>query len=219
MSLQRYNSKRNFDETAEPQGKKASSAKGLQFVVQRHAASRLHYDFRLEMEGVLKSWAIPKGPSLDPADKRLAMMVEDHPYAYRTFEGSIPEGNYGAGEVEVWDHGTYEHISEPNLKAGEKQLLKDLKAGSLKFILHGRKLKGEFALVHMKTDDSNNAWLLIKHRDDYAIEGYNAEDHTRKDSKVTKAVLRKKTPAKKKVSAAQPAAKAVAKKSSRTSKK
>jgi len=199
MSLRTYNSKRNFKETSEPEGKVAGSEDALQFVVQRHAATRLHYDFRLEMDGVLKSWAIPKGPSLNPEDKRLAMQVEDHPYNYRTFEGSIPEGNYGAGEVEVWDHGTYEHITQPGCKEGEHLLLHDLEAGSLKFILHGRKLKGEFALVRMKVNDSDNAWLLIKHRDDHAVSTpYSAEDFTRKDSKVTKAVLRKKAAAKKK---------------------
>ncbi len=119
-------------------------------MVQRHAATRLHYDFRLEMEGVLKSWAVPKGPSLDPHDKRLAMMVEDHPYDYKDFEGNIPEGNYGAGQVEVWDSGTYEPLEENSKISDEKELLRELHAGSLKFILHGKKLKGEFALVKMK---------------------------------------------------------------------
>ena len=110
MSLKDYQSKRDFKQTSEPKGKSESSAGKLKFVIQRHAASRLHYDFRLEMDGVLKSWAIPKGPSLNPDDKRLAMMVEDHPYNYRTFEGTIPAGNYGAGEVEIWDEGTYEPL-------------------------------------------------------------------------------------------------------------
>lgn len=193
-TLSKYNSKRNFKSTAEPAGKVAKGGKQLRFVVQRHAASRLHYDFRLEMEGVLKSWAVPKGPSLNPADKRLAMMVEDHPYDYRTFEGTIPEGNYGAGEVEIWDEGTYEALQKPAGKAGrdETVLLKELKDGSMKFILHGKKLKGEFALVKMKTGDTDNAWLLIKHKDGYAVTTkYNAEDHTRKTSRVTKAVLAK----------------------------
>ncbi len=198
-TLSNYNKKRNFGSTAEPKGKLAKSSKQLKFVIQRHAASRLHYDFRLEMEGVLKSWAVPKGPSLNPADKRLAMMVEDHPYDYRTFEGTIPEGNYGAGEVEIWDEGTYEALQKETSKktassAGrdEAVLLKELKQGSLKFILHGKKLKGEFALVKMRTEDDGNAWLLIKHKDEYAVSTkYDAEQFTNKTSKVTKAVKAK----------------------------
>ncbi|MCC6287018.1 MAG: 3'-phosphoesterase [Chitinophagaceae bacterium] len=190
--LATYKKKRDFKSTAEPSGKIKKGTKELRFVVQRHAASRLHYDFRLEMEGVLKSWAVPKGPSMNPADKRLAMMVEDHPYDYRTFEGTIPEGNYGAGEVEIWDEGTYEALQKSSQKKDESVLLAELKSGSLKFILHGKKLKGEFALVKMKTDDSGNAWLLIKHKDAYAVsEKYDAEKYTNKTSKVTKAVLAK----------------------------
>jgi len=141
MALQDYNSKRKFGETSEPEGKAKKSEDKLIFVIQRHAASRLHYDFRLEMDGVLKSWAVPKGPSLDPKDKRLAMMVEDHPYDYKDFEGNIPEGNYGAGQVEVWDSGTYEPLDNPSKLSDEKELLKELNAGSLKFILHGKKTK------------------------------------------------------------------------------
>jgi len=179
MSLTRYNQKRSFDETPEPQGGKAAGA-SLRFVVQKHDASHLHYDFRLEMEGVLKSWAVPKGPSVNPADKRLAMMVEDHPYDYRTFEGTIPEGNYGAGTVIVWDEGFYEPIEKiAGKKAQEKELLKELKAGSLKINLHGKKLKGEFALVKTK-GMAENAWLLIKHKDKYAAE----TDITTKDKSV-----------------------------------
>ncbi|KMQ67129.1 3'-phosphoesterase [Chryseobacterium sp. FH2] len=192
MALKDYNEKRKFDETSEPKGKTKKSKDKLIFVIQRHAASRLHYDFRLEMEGVLKSWAVPKGPSLDPKDKRLAMMVEDHPYDYKDFEGNIPEGNYGAGQVEVWDSGTYEPLDETSKLSDEKELLKELKAGSLKFILHGKKLKGEFALVKMKNAE-NNAWLLIKHHDKFAEEHYDAEENTSKSSQVTKFLEEKKS--------------------------
>jgi bifunctional non-homologous end joining protein LigD len=170
MSLAKYKQKRSFTKTPEPTGG-ASSSDSLQFVVQKHAASRLHYDFRLEMEGVLKSWAIPKGPSLNPEDKRLAMMVEDHPFDYKDFEGIIPEGNYGAGTVIVWDMGTYEPLA-PNdgSKKGQNSiLLKELKTGSLKFRMNGKKLKGEYALVRTK-GRGENSWLLIKHRDKYASE-------------------------------------------------
>ena len=135
MALKDYNEKRKFNETTEPEGKTKKSKDKLIFVIQRHAASRLHYDFRLEMDGVLKSWAVPKGPSLDPKDKRLAMMVEDHPYDYKDFEGNIPEGNYGAGQVEVWDSGTYEPLEETKLSA-EKELLKELHSGSLLSLIH-----------------------------------------------------------------------------------
>ena len=140
MPLEEYNQKRNFEETSEPAGKKKASGAKLKFVVQRHAATRLHYDFRLEMDGVLKSWAVPKGPSLNPADKRLAMMVEDHPYSYRTFEGRIPDGNYGAGMVEIWDEGTYEPIEKKAGKSDDLIMRADLHKESLKFILHGDNL-------------------------------------------------------------------------------
>jgi len=128
------------------------------------------------MDGVLKSWAVPKGPSLNPKDKRLAMMVEDHPLAYGSFEGVIPKGNYGAGTVEIWDKGTYEEATEHAKAAGEKKLLKDLKAGSIKFVLHGDKLHGQFALVKLKNSREENAWLLIKDRDEYAVnKNYDSE--------------------------------------------
>ncbi|MCD0489276.1 DNA ligase D [Pedobacter sp. MC2016-14] len=194
MSLEKYIKKRDFSKTSEPAGEKAKSkAKGktvkagsaLTFVIQKHAASHLHYDFRLEMEGVLKSWAVPKGPSTDPKTKRLAMMVEDHPYDYRTFEGLIPKGEYGGGTVIVWDEGTYEPIEKiKGKKAQEKHLLTQLEEGSLKIVLHGHKVKGEFALVKTK-GMGENGWLLIKHKDKYASEN----DITKKD----KSVLSKKT--------------------------
>jgi bifunctional non-homologous end joining protein LigD len=167
MKLNKYRTKRRFDETPEPKGGKVGS-RSLRFVVQKHDASHLHYDFRLEMDGVLKSWAVPKGPSLNPSEKRLAMMVEDHPYDYRKFEGIIPEGNYGAGAVIIWDEGTYEPIEPVRGKqAKEKTLLQQLKNGSLKFKLKGKKLQGEFALVKTK-GMGDNAWLLIKHNDEFA---------------------------------------------------
>ncbi|MDQ3073778.1 MAG: DNA ligase, partial [Bacteroidota bacterium] len=168
MSLKKYKEKRNFEETPEPGPDKGEEQEALRFVIQRHMASRLHYDFRLEMEGVLKSWAVPKGPSLLPADKRLAMMVEDHPFNYRTFEGEIPEGNYGAGIVEIWDEGTYHALETKDRNESEKLVLEALEEGSLKFVLHGKKMKGEFALVKMKKAE-DNAWLLIKHDDKYAV--------------------------------------------------
>lgn len=167
MSLSKYNQKRDFKQTQEPRGKMGKSEKELIFVVQKHAASHLHYDFRLEMDGVLKSWAVPKGPSMDPELKRLAMMVEDHPYSYKDFEGTIPTGNYGAGNVIVWDNGTYAP-DEPTEKP-EKKLLADLKKGHLSFILKGGKLKGEFSLVKLK-GKQENAWLLIKKKDQDATE-------------------------------------------------
>ena len=182
MSLSLYNKKRLFEKTPEPSGKKKSaSSQGLRFVIQKHDASRLHYDFRLEMEGVLKSWAVPKGPSLNPDDKRLAMMVEDHPYDYRSFEGTIPKGNYGAGTVMVWDEGTYEPAEpgEGSTREQEKILLKQLKEGNLKFKLNGKKLKGEYALVHIKGKEEN-AWLLIKKKDKHA----SATDVTKKDKSI-----------------------------------
>ena len=167
MSLEEYQAKRAFDSTPEPKGKRHQPVgKALRFVIQKHAASRLHYDFRLELDGVLKSWAVPKGPSLRPGDKRLAMMVEDHPYDYRQFEGIIPAGNYGAGTVMVWDEGVY-----MPLEGEDPQLLRDgLARGDLKFVLLGKKVKGAYALVKIKRPDQENAWLLIKKADEYATE-------------------------------------------------
>jgi len=180
MSLKKYVSKRDFSKTTEPKSGKSSDRNKLHFVIQKHDASRLHYDFRLEMEGVLKSWAVPKGPSTDPKTKRLAMMVEDHPYDYKDFEGIIPQGEYGGGTVIVWDEGTYEPIEAiKGKKAQEKHLLKQLNEGSLKIKLNGEKLHGEFALV--KTHGmGENGWLLIKHKDDYA----STKDITKEDKSV-----------------------------------
>ncbi len=171
MSLSLYNKKRHFDKTSEPKGKEKSSKGSLRFVVQKHDASHVHYDFRLEMEGVLKSWAVPKGPSLNPSDKRLAMAVEDHPYDYRDFEGIIPEGNYGGGTVIVWDEGTYEPLHSEGLsrKEKEKMLLHQLHSGNLKFTLQGKKLKGEFALFLMKSR-GERSWILVKKNDEYATD-------------------------------------------------
>lgn len=170
MSLEKYRQKRTFTKTPEPTGGK-SEDQALHFVVQKHDASHLHYDFRLEMRGVLKSWAVPKGPSMDPAVKRLAMMVEDHPYNYKDFEGIIPEGNYGAGTVMVWDEGTYEPAEQDHAdkKQQTKDLLHQLHSGKLKFVLRGKKLKGSFALVKA-SGRGENAWLLMKVKDRYASE-------------------------------------------------
>jgi len=198
MALTLYNKKRNFNETSEPTGKIKKSVSNLSFVIQRHKASRLHYDFRLELDGVLKSWAVPKGPSLNPKDKRLAMMVEDHPYDYKDFAGEIPEGNYGAGIVEIWDEGTYSDIDNSPKDVAEKKLRAGLKAGDLKFQLFGKKLKGEFALVKLKSKE-DNSWLLIKHRDNYAIDTeYNSEEQTKKNSPINKWLEENKKPVKKK---------------------
>ena len=166
MGLKEYNQKRDFRKTSEPEGNTKSGKSKLRFVVQKHAAKNLHYDFRLELEGVLKSWAVPKGPSLDTKVKRLAMHVEDHPYDYRNFEGTIPEGEYGAGEVIVWDEGTYHAINTDDRNESEKILKEGYKKGDFKFYLEGQKLKGEFVLVKMK-NRGEKQWLLIKHKDKF----------------------------------------------------
>jgi bifunctional non-homologous end joining protein LigD len=180
MSLQLYRKKRAFNKTPEPTGGKASKDQ-LRFVIQKHAASHLHYDFRLEMEGVLKSWAVPKGPSTDPSIKRLAMMVEDHPYDYRNFEGIIPKGQYGGGTVIIWDEGTYapSEGAHGTKAAMEKDLLRQLYKGRLRFVLNGQKLKGEFALVK-SSYQGEKSWLLMKVKDKYA----KATDITKKDKSV-----------------------------------
>jgi bifunctional non-homologous end joining protein LigD len=167
--LAEYRRKRRFTDTPEPRGKAAHKSEKL-FVIQKHAATRLHYDLRLEVGGVLKSWAVPKGPSLNPDDKRLAIQVEDHPFEYRTFEGTIPEGNYGAGEVIIWDQGTYE--PEGTATAAEQ-----IERGELKFRLHGHKLNGSFVLVRLRRSTGKPEWLLIKHKDSDADPMWNVEEH------------------------------------------
>jgi bifunctional non-homologous end joining protein LigD len=182
MALEEYKRKRRFEDTPEPPPKVERKKGGNRFVVQKHDATRLHYDFRLEMEGVLKSWAVPKGPSLDPADKRLAMQVEDHPVSYFDFEGNIPEGNYGAGSVMVWDVGTWQPLSPVPVNgkyvAGtEAEAAAMIAKGDLKFRLKGKRLKGDFALVKMKgrrPGSKGNEWLMIKKHDDEVVEGYDA---------------------------------------------
>jgi bifunctional non-homologous end joining protein LigD len=159
MALTEYKKKRKFDKTPEPGPKEKRTRSGRMFVVQKHRATQLHYDFRLEVEGVLKSWAVPKGPSLDPKVRRLAMQVEDHPVDYAKFEGVIPEGEYGGGTVMVWDYGTYKPEET-------KDVSEALRKGELKFSLNGKKLKGSWVLVRTR----DRQWLLIKHRDYYTTE-------------------------------------------------
>lgn len=161
--LKKYRTMRAFGDTPEPAGGKPIRGKRPIFVIQKHQASHLHYDFRLEMEGVLKSWAIPKGPSYDPSVKRLAMMTEDHPYDYAAFEGVIPDGNYGAGNVIIWDQGTWELIGPGD------DPVKALQSGDLKLRIYGKKMFGEWALFRIKgRSPKGNEWLLVKHRDKYA---------------------------------------------------
>lgn len=169
MDLKEYTAKRKFERTPEPKPGLGQEAGRLLFVVHKHAARAMHYDLRLEMEGVLKSWAVPKGPSLDPSLKRLAVMVEDHPYEYKDFEGVIPEGNYGAGSVIIWDRGYYHHPLARTNSENVKLLLDGLRKGNLKFILEGEKLHGEFALIRTGTD--GKTWLLLKKKNGNAAEG------------------------------------------------
>ena len=173
MALKEYEQKRNFKVTPEPAPKKITATagdKGGFFCVQRHDASRLHYDFRLEVGGVLVSWAVPKGPSLDPTRKSLAMKVEDHPLEYGTFEGNIPKGNYGGGSVMLWDKGSYEVL-------GDEPAQEQLDRGDFKFELHGTKLNGSFAIVRMKHAGKGNEWLLIKKKDKHAVPGYDVDQY------------------------------------------
>jgi len=166
--LKTYQAKRKFGETPEPKGKKAARAKaGRTYLIQRHAATRLHYDFRIEADGVLKSWAVTKAPSRDTSVKRLAVEVEDHPLDYGGFEGTIPDGNYGAGTVQMWDTGIWEP-QEPDLEAAWAR-------GQIKMVLHGERLKGKWALIRLKSDrgkpSKRNNWLLLKEKDEHAVAG------------------------------------------------
>lgn len=166
--LHKYSEKRDFSMTPEPRPRQQAPSERnphLVFAVQKHAASRLHYDLRLEVRGVLKSWAVPKGPSMNPKESRLAIETETHPYAYKDFEGRIPEGNYGAGDVIVWDKGWYEPIG-PGAGPNDR-MVRGLRRGAIRFILHGKKLKGGFSLVHFRAPDQ---WLLTKRDDMYARE-------------------------------------------------
>jgi bifunctional non-homologous end joining protein LigD len=175
--LTEYRRKRDFDRTGEPAGGSSSRTKRpkdkqLEFVIQKHAATRLHFDLRLELDGVMKSWAVPKGPSPDPTIKRLAMQVEDHPVEYNTFEGTIPKGEYGGGTVMLWDQGWY----EPEKGGGENGVREGYRKGDLKVVFHGKRMKGSWVLVRTRGwgssgDSGKPSWLLIKHRDRYADEG------------------------------------------------
>ena len=164
MELKEYRRKRSFRKTPEPEGSQRVEFNQY-FVVQKHQASHLHYDFRLQVAGVLKSWAIPKGPSIDPSDKRLAIQVEDHPVEYKDFEGVIPSGEYGGGTVMVWDCGSYELLDE-------KDPQKSIEEGGIRFRLQGKKLKGGFALIKTKYQKNRNTWLLIKENDIFARKGH-----------------------------------------------
>ncbi|UJH92822.1 non-homologous end-joining DNA ligase [Antarcticibacterium sp. 1MA-6-2] len=173
MSLEEYFKKRDFSTTPEPKGTIPSGEGQLRFVIQRHQATRLHYDLRLEMQGTLKSWAVPKGPSMNPLDKRLAIQTEDHPIQYLTFEGTIPKGNYGAGIMEIWDQGTFEGTGG----ISQKEMLDQLINGDLKLTFFGKRIKGTFALVKTARGEKGNQWLLIKKTDDFSTDlKYDAED-------------------------------------------
>jgi len=170
--LTEYRRKRDFKKTAEPEGgtEKPAKTKKLDFVIQKHAASHLHFDLRLELDGVMKSWAVPKGPSPDPSIKRLAMQVEDHPVEYNTFEGTIPQGEYGGGTVMLWDRGWY----EPEKGGGEDGVREGYRKGDLKVIFHGTRMKGSWVLVRTRGwggSSSKPSWLLIKHRDEHVESG------------------------------------------------
>ena len=188
--LSAYHKKRRFTKTPEPKGepRRSDASPAMRtarhrFVIHEHHATQLHFDLRLESEGVLKSWAVPKGPSMNPNDKHLAVVVEDHPIEYGTFEGEIPEGEYGAGQVRIWDKGTYEEIGEP--------LVDQIEEGTITIIFHGKKLKGEFHMVQMKGRGEKN-WLLFKHRDEYADENWELKPVLNYGSRVQAPARKKK---------------------------
>jgi bifunctional non-homologous end joining protein LigD len=219
MTLKKYQEKRRFDVTTEPSGGERASQKKpskLIFVVQKHRATQLHYDFRLEWNGVLLSWAVPKGPSPDPSVKRLAMQVEDHPVEYATFEGVIPEGEYGGGTVMVWDQGTWEP-EQPDVDAA-------LKKGDLKFTLHAKKLHGSWVLVRTRGfggSSGKSSWLLIKHRDQYASTADIAAEEPRSavSGRLLAEIARDEGGDVEKAATGDPVEKAAAKKASPTAKK
>lgn len=162
-NLKEYKNKRNFNNTTEPTGKRIKKNDELIFVIQKHDATNLHYDFRIQVDGILKSWAIPKGPSTDPRKRRLAMPTEDHPFEYKDFEGVIPKDNYGAGEVIIWDRGTYYNLKENN----SPTIKESLENGHLTIFLEGEKLKGGYALIRT-SKEKDERWILVKMKDDYA---------------------------------------------------
>ena len=164
--LEEYRRKRDFSRTREPKGGTRKRPPRLAYVIQKHAASSLHYDLRLELDGVMKSWAVPKGPSLDPAVKRLAIHVEDHPIEYNQFEGTIPAGEYGGGTVMIWDYGTYTAVGDA--EDPEAALRTGYRKGDFKFVVKGKRLKGSWVLVRTKGRGERGQWLLIKHRDEAA---------------------------------------------------
>lgn len=182
--LKEYEARRSKDKTPEPFTSNDIDPKKLVFVVQKHRATALHYDFRLEVDGVMPSWAVPRGPSLDPAVKRLAMKTEDHPLDYRHFEGTIPKGEYGGGEVIIWDEGFYvpeveeggKRVQIKDKAEGDRVMLLGIEKGEIKFLLAGKRLAGSFALVKTKGFAGKNAWLLIKHRDEFIKDGFDAKD-------------------------------------------
>lgn len=192
MSLAEYSKKRNLKKSGEPDAVRRRSADLPVFVVHRHLAGHLHYDLRLEIDGVLKSWALPKGPSMSASDKRLAVRVEDHPYDYKDFKGIIPEG-YGAGIVEIWDKGKYT-AAEGEAENAVKKIRSGFRAGHLKIVFKGKKLKGEFLLQKTGAIGSNS-WLLIKHADRHALAGkYDAEKECPPSSSINKWLLKNKVP-------------------------